>query len=181
MKFGALRDGVEHEHVYSDAAEVITYADGTTCLRVTTVGSLTDLMARLGGCLIGDWYFLYVLLISHTEHKPGRYQSPPVECYDGVRVLLAKYKSFLDGDGRHHLWLGSTSGSGLIVYDQHNVLYCYGPIDAYLNALPAFSHSAITIPTPHTHWYPSEFAAIQRQLLEEWDWKWFPLAESDDR
>lgn len=161
--------------------EEITYADGTRCLRVTTSGSLTDLVEKLGRCLSGDWYFLYVLLTSHTEHKPGCYQSPPLGCYDGIHALLSKYRSFLDGDGRHHLWLGSTSGSGLIVYDQHNVLYCYGPIAAFLASLPGFPRATITIPTPHTHHYPSGFAATQRHLLEEWGWRWFPLADADDQ
>ena len=180
MKFGSYQDGNETEHAYRNAAERIRYRDGTECLLVTSEGSLTDLMKELGRCLPGDWYFLYVLLITHTEDQPGRYQSPPIECYDGVSALLDQYKPFLDGDGRHHLWLGSTTGAGTIVYDNHNRLFCYGPLAALLERLRSFSAGTISIPTPHTHHYQAEFAERQRALLREWEWRWFPLQDDDD-
>lgn len=180
MKLGAMQDGVESEHRRLDAREEMRYANGTACIRVTTAASGAEQVKNLGACLEGDWYFLYVLLVAHTQNRPGRYQSAPIQSYDGVVALLDRYRDFLDGDGRHHLWLGSTNGQGLIVYDNHNVIYCYGPLERYRDKLGEFPPGAIIVPAPHTHHYNAEFALAERNLLEEWTWKWFPLSPDDD-
>lgn len=175
-----MQNGVESEHVRRDACEEIRYSDGTQCLRVTTAASGADLLKTLGACLEGDWFFLYILLIAHTENRPGRYQSPPIQCYDGVTAFIDKYREFLDGDGRHHLWLGRTAGSEKIVYDNHNVIYCYGPLERYMGNLSHLPSAAVIIPAPHTHHYNAEFSLTERLILDEWAWKWFPLAPNDD-
>jgi hypothetical protein len=180
VKLGARRNGVESEHQRRDACEEMRYADGTARLRVATAASGAELVKNLGACLAGDWYVLYVLLVAHTENRPGRYQSPPIQSYDGVTALLDRYRDFLAGDGRHHRWLGSTGGQGMIVYDHHNVLHCYGPLARYRDTLRGFPPGPIILPAPHAHHFHAEFALAERQLLDEWNWTWFPLSPDDD-
>jgi len=180
MKLGSMNNGIESEHRYSNQYEIIKYQDGTECLKVTTSDSGADLLTRLGRNISPNWFFLYVLLIPHSENTAGRYQSSVIQSYDGVVAFIQKFKSFLDGDGKHHLWLGSTTREDLIIYDNHNILYCYGPIQRFIHELAGFKVGFVRYPAPHTHHYNTNSTKFEQLVLDEFPWKFFPLGEHDN-
>ncbi len=155
-------------------------ADGRLCIGPTS--GHTGLLQQLAATWPTRQYFLlYVLLVSQTDHQPGRYQSPLLSQGE-LAQFLQEFGPFIDGDGRHHLWLGSPANEGMLIYDQHNVIYAYGAMGPYLEVLAGggFSEANFLLPAPHVHHYHSENAVSQQALLEYFDWTYFVLQEGDD-
>ena len=182
MKIGSYINNTESEHVYENIYDVITYNNGTKCLRITSSESLSDLMVKLGALVRGNWYVLYTLLASHAGNRPGRYQGIEIQNYNSVLALFEKYKCYFDGDGRHNIWLGSTANNDLLVYDKHNIIYAYGPVEVFVGRIRSYGYceGVIKIPTLHTHHYHSGNVKHEMGIMNEWNWKWCDLAESDD-
>ncbi len=129
----------------------------------------------------GQYYALYVSLLSHTGREPGRYQSPVFNDLDELRVFLYTFQEFFEGDGRHHIWLGSPE-NGLLIYDQHNVIFAYGDIKKYKATLQekGFYEKEFWFPVPHVHSYPSELTKYEDELFDYWEWSYSPLQEGDE-
>ena len=51
--------------------------------------------------------------------------------------FLRGFSRFLESDGRHHLWISSVPDGATLVYDGHNILYAYGPLELYEQVLAA--------------------------------------------
>jgi hypothetical protein len=128
-------------------------------------------------------WLLYVLIVSRTDKNPGRYQIPGPITRGELNAFLNQYQHYLERDGRHHLWIGADDDSGLLIYDRHNVIFAYGPLQTYVAALEhkGFSRvERIDYPVPHTHQYNPEFDLDEAQLLQHWKWKHFTLQPQDD-
>jgi hypothetical protein len=124
---------------------------------------------------------LYLLVVARGEHPEGRYQCPEVLGTVELRTFLQRYGTFLEQDGRHSLWIVSPVGEGTLIYDQHNVIFGYGPLARYRRVLAhrKFTEAAIPFPEPHVHWYHNEFDQTENQLFAEFEWLRFPLQEND--
>ena len=72
--------------------------------------------------------------------------------------------------------------SGLVVYDHHDILYAYGPLDDFRSVLASrgIREGEVSIPSPHSHWYHAAFAAEQDAVLAHWDWRYCELQPRDD-
>lgn len=129
----------------------------------------------------GQYYVLYVLLVSHCGREPGRYQSPILDSFDDLRLFLYSFQEFFEGDGRHHLWVASPD-EGMLIYDQHNVIFAYGDFQVYKSALhnKDFTEQEFWFPAPHTHSYPPENAVIEDELFDYWQWSYSPLEDGDE-
>jgi hypothetical protein len=139
-------------------------------------------MLDLSRGMQGPFGVLYVLLVSRQGHEQGRDQNPtPVGRHD-LELFLYSCQEFFEQDGRHHLWLMSTNGEGQFIFDNHNVVYAYGDLDAYERVLRGrgFREGAIRTPAPHSHHYHAAFDVCESDVLAYWDWKRFPLKDSDD-
>jgi len=114
-----------------------------------------------------QFYVLYVLLLSHSGNLPGRYQSPPVQSLPELQTFLNEFGSFIENDGRHHLWVGSIDGSSMLVYDQHNVIFVYGSLPKYQAILEArgYTKHEFWFPTPHSHSHSPGNADTEDRLL----------------
>ncbi len=142
-----------------------------------------DLLLRLARFVPGPYGILYVLLLSRRgDHTEGRYQCPRPVDLTQLADFFSTYRSFLEGDGRHHVWIMSVPTSALLVYDHHDVIYAYGPLDAYEQDLQraGFTAGSVSFPVPHTHHYLIEFDDTEQQILQHWPWKHFPLRPEDD-
>jgi hypothetical protein len=160
-----------------------------TFRRQTTTGPLrlvigaarkaVELMWDLVSTLPPPYGVLYVLLKPIAGAAPGRYQSPPLERLE-VLTCLARYRSFFEGDGRHHVWL-SSPGQGHVVYDQHDVLYAYGAIEHFEDILQRSGLRAgeVEFPGEHAHAYHHEYDTVQTALLGEFNWTASPLRSED--
>ena len=70
----------------------------------------------------------------------------------------------------------------MLIYDRHNVIYAYGPLNAWRDALAAngFTEAAdVRFPSPHSHHYHQSLDAEEQRLFNHWDWHQTPLKESD--
>src|ERR1035438_7539332 len=137
---------------------------------------LLDVMAEPIGVL-------YVLTVPRGAGAEGRYQSVNPHSKDEVKALLKRFGNFFENDGRHHLWIASMSSSDLLVFDKHNVIYAYGctPIFEEVVVRRGLTKvETVQVPCPHTHNYNEVFDRAQVEVLRYWDWKRFPLKDSDD-
>lgn len=130
----------------------------------------------------GPFGILYVLVGSRLGRDSGRYQNHEPINYDDLELFLYTFQEFFEQDGRHHLWVMSLSGEGQFIFDNHNILYAYGDIDYFETQLTAagFVSGSVSIPSPHTHNFHSEFDLSEDEIFDYWQWDQFPLEPSDD-
>jgi hypothetical protein len=137
-KFGCLESDEFIPHEYGDEYFEQPCGDRHR-LVVGPSGDHVDLLIELAGELQGSpWFVLYVLLVPRQGNRQqGRYQSEPFESMAALASFLQSFRAFFEGDGRHHVWVGSGANDGLLVYDQHNVIFAYGPLDRFKAVLHA--------------------------------------------
>lgn len=182
-KFGKLiSPGEQVEYRYEDSWS-IEKTKGPDRLVIAPasgqVGVLLDLMQQLPE----PFGLLYVLVVSRCDHALGRYQSPhPTNRKETVQ-FLETYHDYLEGDGRHHIWVMSLPANSTLVYDRHNVIYAYGPLADFQTKLETrgMIQSDVRFPDPHCHLYNQEFDEAESRLIKHWDWKYFPLQPSDEQ
>jgi len=71
----------------------------------------------------------------------------------------------------------------MIVYDLHNVLFGYGPLDAFETYLEGAGFprvETIELPFPHTHHYNERFDSDVDAILAAYAWERSPLTEQDE-
>lgn len=182
-KFCHLEHG---EHVLHDYGNVYFEqpCGPSTRLVIGASRDHVDLLIELATQLQGlPWFVLYVLLVPRKGNREsGRYQSPPFDTHAELSAFLAAFRSFFEGDGRHHVWVGSAANDGLLVYDQHNVIFAYGPLDSFRAILDShgFREHPFWFPAPHTHPYAPENDAEEERLMTEAEWQWSPLQPGDE-
>ncbi|CAH0998019.1 hypothetical protein EMA8858_04154 [Emticicia aquatica] len=140
-----------------------------------------DLMLKLCENMSPPYYILYVLVVPRYGHEQGRYQSRPIENIKELRLFLNRYKDYFETDGRHHVWIGTTQNSGLLIYDHHNVILAYGQLDSYIASLQklGFQEMLFSFPVPHAHRYNTDNDMIEDQILQHWEWTIFPVTKED--
>jgi radical SAM superfamily enzyme with C-terminal helix-hairpin-helix motif len=141
-----------------------------------------SLFRKLATYLHEPLFLLYVLVVPRTTADPGRYESTePLELGE-VDQFLNQYAGFLEGDGRHHLWVCSTDGSGRIVYDRHEMLFMYGDLDAFEFVLTeeGFEKGEPPEPFQHIHFYNAEFDCDERSITGSPDFRWCALKPGDE-
>jgi len=180
-KFGSEENGPA-EYVYGDvwAREQTT---GPVRLVIAPARAQIELITHLMQSMPAPYWILYVLLVSRTDAKPGRYQVPfPLE-YAETENLLRRFSDFFETDARHHLWVGAEDNSDLLVYDNHNLIYAYGNISNFEQVLcreGLQQVDGIRFPCPHSHSYHPQFDSAEWEVLRSHEWKYFPLQDSDD-
>jgi hypothetical protein len=141
-----------------------------------------DLLLKLAAVMPEPYFLLYVLHTPRTEVAPGRYQSPEPVSRDQLSSFLRQFRDFLEGDARHDLWIGSSEKSSLLVYDRHQILFAYGPLDSFKSVLienGLQEANEVRLPDPHVHRYNQEFDLQATDLMKFWSWTQFPLQDSD--
>lgn len=142
----------------------------------------TDLVARIPEPL----GLLYVLLVPRGEGAAGRYECKTLLGRRSLTEFLERFSAYFEGDGRHHLWVaspGTTWGEhGQIIYDNHNLIYAYGPLSDFIAVAKnrGLSEGDVKIPCPHVHKYNAAFDRQAASLLNVYEWRHFPLPPDDD-
>ncbi|WP_162601518.1 hypothetical protein [Occallatibacter savannae] len=180
-KFGIEENG-SAEYVYGNiwAREQTT---GPQRLIIAPTRGQVDLLLRLSRSMPAPYWLLYVLLVSRIDSRPGRYQVPAPLKPEEVEHFLTRFSKFLEGDARHHLWIGSENSLDLLVYDNHNVIYAYGDLDRFEQILTSSGIQqveSIPFPCPHSHNYHARFDKAEEDIMRFQDWRYFPLQYSDD-
>jgi len=166
-------------------AAVFTYettSAGTTRLLAGVPGGDSSILSKLIECLAPPYYLLYVLHTPRGEGEPGRYQSPQLELGE-LLSFISRYASFFAGDSRFDIWVHSPTSGGTLVWDRHNLIYGYGPMKCYCDALESigFSEGVPTIPAPHAHNYRQEFDDDAKALLSAFPWLFSELRPEDEQ
>lgn len=80
------------------------------------------------------------------------------------------------------MWVGSAANDGLLVYDHHNVIFAYGPLDRFRAILNGrnFREQKFWFPVPHAHTYAPENDAEEERLMATVEWRRSPLMPGDE-
>ncbi len=141
-----------------------------------------ELFMNLVEDMRGPFGLLYILVVPRGDHKPGRYQSSQPMDKAPVLSFLDEFRTYFEQDGRHHIWIFGIGDESQIIYDNHNVIFAYGPLDRFEQTLRhnQFISQPFEYPSPHVHQYHAEFDDDEDLIFVEHDWKWFPLVEEID-
>lgn len=96
---------------------------------------------------------------------------------------MNRFGGYLSADARFDLWAHSVAEQATVVWDRHNQLFAYGPLDKFssqLNAL-GFTDGDASISFSHLHHYRQEFDADATALLEYFTWSHSPLRPEDEQ
>ena len=167
---------------YSDVWS-LEKTSGQDRLVIAASESQIDLMVELCNLMPEPYFVLYVLVVPRSDKAPGRYQSPNPLSIAALSAFVSRFREYFECDGRHALWIGAPDHSFLLVYDRHNVIYAYGPLDVFEKVLRVRGMTEVTnvvLPSPHAHQYNSEFDADEASVLAYMPWLFSPLREDDD-
>lgn len=158
-----------------------TMTDGNDRIAATVPGGDPAVFKGLAEQIAAPYCLLYVLVVTRGEGEPGRYQSERLDAGQ-VRDFLFRFGSFLQQDGRCSLWLHSFADGATVVWDRHDLIYGYGPLERYAAALDflGFQVGEPAIPFPHSHNYHPSVDSDATDILEAFDWQWEPLHPEDD-
>jgi hypothetical protein len=143
----------------------------------------TDTLVALLKEMTGPFWLLYVFVVPRRSADPGRYQSPHPQTEVEVGTFLREFSGFIEKDGRHNVWIASESGSEMLIYDRHNVIYAYGPLNSWRLALTANGFNEVPnvrFPSPHSHHYHQSLDLEEVRLMDYLDWHRTPLKSSDE-
>jgi hypothetical protein len=180
FKLGSFDGANWREHSHPPVYEEI---EGAVRKVVATAPGGDPLIAeRLASCLSPPFLLLYVLHTPRGEGQPGRYQSPEMTGED-LRAFLERFGGFLRSDARFDLWIHAPADRATIVWDRHDLVHGYGPVEAMIEALRAlgFRPGNPAIPSPHTHSYHAELDDEARAILAHVEWTRTPLQPEDEQ
>jgi len=174
-------DSTLHSYVYPNV-----WAEGKTTagprLVIAPANAQIDILLGLLEVMPEPMWLLYILVVPRTADEPGRYQGPDPQTRDGVRQFLKQFEVFLETDGRHHLWIACANSPAMLIYDRHNLIYAYGPLDSFKARLAEMNleeTNAISVPDPHSHHYHEHLDLDAARLMKLWSWNHTALRESD--
>ena len=80
------------------------------------------------------------------------------------------------------MWIASPDSSDLLVYDQHDVIFGYGNLDAIESALKnrQFRNQEFWFPSPHTHHYNPANVNQEDAVMAYFPWTYFELQNGDE-
>ena len=145
-------------------------------------GATAEPFERLIACLAPPYFLLYVLHTPRGEGEPGRYQSAHISA-DEFAAFMTRFRTYLVTDARFDLWIHSPSDQATVVWDRHNRLHAYGPLDLYEDALARLGYvpGECAMPDPHAHHYHAANDGNAAALLAWCDWHRTPLQPDDEQ
>jgi hypothetical protein len=153
---------------------------GRDRLRVGLNEAQDTCVRTLASTLSGPFQLLYVLHTTRTGAALGRYESPELT-RAGVEEFFDEFGRYISEDSRHDLWVRSHDDDATIVLDRHNVIYAYGPLDAFEASLRSWGacRGEPAVLRAHVHHYHAAWDEAERQVLRSFEWDIKPLRPSD--
>ena len=153
---------------------------GPDRLRIGAADVHSSWLYKLAMAMEPPFHLLFVLHTSLCDHALGRYESPQLS-WDLLNAFFAEHSEFLEADCRFDLWIHSTASRATLVWDRHNVIYAYGPLDEFRRILlhEGLTEGTVDTPSPHVHRYWSQWNDSERRILAHFEWIYSPLDESE--
>lgn len=151
-----------------DPSQLLTPRPGTRPIQ--------SLISALDGPIL----LLYVLHTTRGEGPVGRYQSGELT-REAVDQFLHRFAAYFQADARFDLWLYFPDSQVTIVWDRHNLLYLYGPIEQLERQLIGlgFLRGDPNVNFAHAHYYRAESDSDARELMGYFEWKFSELRPED--
>jgi hypothetical protein len=181
-KIESLSDAEWTPHQYQNTFCRETTTNGSVRLRIGPRERHVEVILRLAADLGEPFKVLYVLHTPRGGSTPGRYESPALD-HAAVLEFFRRFGEFFAKDARHDVWLYSRPDDATLVWDRHDLLYAYGPLEKFVKLLEATGYrlaQAVPIPSPHTHNYHAEWDSSERELAAL-GWRATPLRPSDEQ
>ncbi len=170
------------EHIHACVYEILNTDSSTPYLFAGMAASAPEVFVSLATCLTPPYFLLYILHTPRGEGAEGRYQSPELSA-DALRLFVTDYAAFLTGDGRFDLWAYSPAEKATVVWDRHNYLFGYGPLERFADTLHELGYVPGAVDRiasrPHSHHYREEFDDQALAVLDRFDWTYSPLHDAD--
>jgi hypothetical protein len=169
-------------HDYGKVYAIEKTKDGNKRLRIAVSYDGSQILRTLSRSLKEPLFLLYVLVIFRGGGEEGRYQSEELS-HEELDVMFARYSEFWDRDGRHSVWLRSEANAATLVYDRHNLIYAYGPLERFeliLEALGYIATPKVSLSFEHEHCYYAEFDALEQELTAKFAYRKSDLHPGDE-
>lgn len=150
---------------------------GVHRILIATAGSTTNLVSDLLQFFPPPYRLAYLLVTPPDGFDPMKYEVEGLTA-NHIGEFFGRFRPFLEGDARHHLWIHSEGGKGTIICDEHDWIYVYGSlesVESFLNERE-FGESMPTIPFPHLHNESSANDAVMNELLRHFEWTKHPVS-----
>jgi hypothetical protein len=133
------------------------------------IGTL-DLFQWLAAVL-GEPLFLLVVMRVPQVVEAGRWESVPLTHAELAR-FVGRYGMLFEEDARAQLWVGELDGAGMLVLDEHDLIYAYGPLDRFEQVLreQGYEPGDPVVPVPHEHRYHRGLNDLETDLKRLWAW-----------
>ena len=144
---------------------------GPERLRIGAGQRPVETLAALASQLTEPLFVLIVLRVPR-EGDEAKLESHALT-HGQVVHFLTEFRDLFENDARAQAWVGATSGDGLLVLDEHDLIYAYGPLDDLEAGLAGhgYTRGDPRVPDPHEHHYNHELDALEVRLREHWDWR----------
>ena len=169
-------------HSYAPLYSIVAREGGSSKIVAGLPGGDPGPFERLVQSLQAPYILLYVLHTPRGEAKAGRYQSPSLSNAD-FHDFMVTFGPYLSADARFDLWAYSPAEKATVVWDRHNQLFAYGPVDTLATELRSlgFSEGLTDVSFAHLHHYRPECDAQAAALLEAFDWSFSELQKADEQ
>lgn len=153
---------------------------GRARLRVGLNQAQDAAVATLARTLRGPFRLLYVLHTTRTSAALGRYESPELTSAD-LESFFSEFGRFLCGDSRHDLWVRSHVDDATIVFDRHDLIFAYGPLELFERKLKSAGarQGEPAVLGAHVHHYHPDWDDAERGVLRRFEWRFTPLLPSE--
>lgn len=131
-----------------------------------------DVLSELAGALAEPLFVLVVLRVPRAG-EAAKLESDALTHAELVG-FLGEFRDLFENDGRAQAWVGATvGGEGLVVLDEHDLIYAYGPLDTLEAVLSArgYERGEPHVPDDHEHHYRPENDELEVRLRGWWDWR----------
>jgi hypothetical protein len=182
FKISSFYGSDEVETHYDNIYEIQEYPSWSR-LAIGAKEEHIPLMLEIAKSWQGPYGILYVLVVSRLgHHRPGRYQISQPCTLEDLDLFGSTFQEYFERDGRHHLWLMDLFSRSQLVFDNHGIIYAYGDVAWYSRFLDrsGFTREEVKISCPHGHHYNHEMDHFEDEIMNYWDWKWFPLQDEHD-
>ena len=123
--------------------------------------------------------FLLVVMRAPRVVEAGRWESIALT-HPELDRFLGRYGELFEEDARARLWVGEIDGVGMLVLDEHDLIYAYGPLHTFEQVLREHGYTSgdPAVPSPHEHRYNHRYDELEQDLRRLWAWnRLLPLDE----